>query len=46
MADALSNVLAFEAYDPALRRQLMDVFEAHFSGIKLDLESAFGAVSG
>ena len=46
MADALSNVLAFEAYDTALRRQLVDVFEAHFKGIKSDLESAFGAISG
>ena len=68
MVDALSNVLAFEAYDAPLRRwvflllfffgilnekkqyinarQLSDVFEAHFRGIKEELELAFGSVSG
>lgn len=46
VVDALSNVLAFEAYDAPLRRQLSDVFEAHFHGIKDDLELAFGSVSG
>jgi hypothetical protein len=29
-----------------LERQLSDVFEAHFRGIKDDLERAFGSVSG
>jgi hypothetical protein len=29
-----------------LERQLSDVFEAHFRGIKDDLELAFGSVSG
>ncbi|CAJ1427783.1 unnamed protein product [Effrenium voratum] len=46
VVDALSNVLAFEAYDAPLRRQLTDVFEEHFRGIQRDLEATFGTVSG
>lgn len=45
--EALTNVLAFEAFDSPLRRRLAEVFEKQgFSGVSAAFERAFGPVAG